>query len=146
MTLAPVEIVVIGFPENRFTGAILPELATLVNSGTISIIDGLFVSVDREGVPTYVELDELAPDSEVGALISILDRVDGLLSDDDVTSLVDALDPNSSAAVLVFEHSWVKPLRDAVVDSGGMLVDTIRIPGSVVSEVKAALEQLVEEK
>lgn len=142
MTVGPIEVLVIGFPENRFTGAILPELERVVASGTISIVDGLFVTLDAEGVATYVEFDEVAPNSDVASLVSVLDRVDGLLSDDDVERLTDTLAPNSSAAILVFEHTWVKPLRDSIVGAGGVLLESIRIPGAVVSEVEAALAEL----
>ena len=66
----------------------------------------------------------------------------GLLADDDVTQLTAGLAPNSSAAILVFEHTWMKPLRDAVVESGGVLAANFRVPGAVVEEVLAAVAAL----
>jgi hypothetical protein len=61
-----------------------------------------------------------------------------LVSDEDIEDLGDALEPNSSAAILLFEHVWATKFRDAVVDSGGELVASIRIPKEVVDEVVAA--------
>ena len=142
MTLGPIEVLVIGFPESNFTGAILPELAKVVADETITIIDGLFVTIDADHVPTFFELDELAPDSEVAALLGVLDHIEGLLSDEDVADLTEALEPGSSAAILVFEHTWVKPLRDAIVGAGGVLLESTRISGAAVSEVQAALADL----
>jgi hypothetical protein len=143
MTLGPVEILVLGFPENRFTGAILPELAKVVENDTITIIDGLFVTIDDDGTPAYFEIDQLDSNPEVAGLITVLDHVEGLLSDDDVEQLSASLAPGTSAAILVFEHTWVKPLRDAIVDAGGVLLESTRIPGAAVSELQAALVELI---
>ena len=138
MSLGPIEVVVLGFPENRFTGEILPELERLVESDTISIIDGVFVTKDGDGATDFVEFDSLG-DDEFGALAGILERVEGLVSDEDVEDLTASLPTNSSAAVLVFEHTWAVPLRDAIVRGGGELVANLRIPASVVEEVVAAV-------
>ena len=138
MSLGPIEVVVLGFPENRFTGEILPELERLVESDTISIIDGVFVTKDGDGTTDFVEFDSLG-DDEFGALAGILERVEGLVSDEDVEDLTASLPANSSAAVLVFEHTWAVPLRDAIVRGGGELVANLRIPASVVEEVVAAV-------
>lgn len=142
MPLAQIEILTVAFPGNRFNGRILPELAKLVENGTITIIDGLFVSVDESGAISYTELDELGPSSEASALTTLVERFDELISADDVAELASDLEPNSSAAVLVFEHTWMIPFRDAIVDSGGVLVDSVRVPGVVVDEVLAAVAEL----
>ena len=71
-----------------------------------------------------------------------MDQIDSLISDEDVNELVSALEPNSSAAILVFEHTWSKPFRDAIVDSGGVLVANFRVPGLVVEELLAELAEL----
>jgi hypothetical protein len=68
-----------------------------------------------------------------------MDRLDSLISDEDVAELAADLEPNSSQAILVFEHTWAKPLRDAIVDSGGVLANNFRVPGLVVEELLAEL-------
>ena len=135
MSLGPIEVVVLAFPENRFTGEILPELERLVQSDTISIVDGVLASKDGDGTTTFVEFDSLEGDFAV--LAGVLERVEGLVSDEDVEDLTASLPPDSSAAVLVFEHTWAIPLRDAIVRGGGELVANLRIPASVVEEVVA---------
>lgn len=142
MPLAPIEILTLAFPGNRFTGKILPELAKVVENETITIIDGLFVSVDENGDVSYTEFDELRPGSDEAALTELIDRFDELISEDDVAELASSLDSNSSAAILVFEHTWMKPLRDAIVDADGILIDSVRVPGLVVDEVLAAVAEL----
>ena len=142
MPLAAIEILTLAFPGNRFNGNILPELSRLVEDETISIIDGLFVTVDAEGEPSFIELDDLDESEETASLVDLVARFDELISEDDVVQLASGLEPNSSAAILVFEHTWMKPLRDAVVGSGGILLDSVRIPGPVVDEVAAAVAEL----
>ncbi|HSP51830.1 MAG TPA: DUF6325 family protein [Cryobacterium sp.] len=139
--LGPIEILVVELPGNKFTGEIMPALNDLVDSDTISIVDGLFVMKDAAGSITYSEFEELGANIDASALIQVIDTTNGLLSDDDVQELAAKLDDNCSAAILVFEHTWMKPLRNAIVNSGGILVDTVRIPGMVVEEVLEALAE-----
>jgi hypothetical protein len=143
--LGPIEVLVVGFPGNRFTGGILPELEALVQAGTISIVDGLFITKDADGDVTFVELDQIDENEDAAALGRFIGSSLDLLSDDDAAEFAAALEPNSSAAALVFEHTWFKPLRDELIDSGGVLVANMRIPGLVVEEVLAAVEALEEE-
>jgi hypothetical protein len=140
--LGPIEVLVVGFPGNRFTGGILPELEALVEAGTISIVDGLFITKDADGDVTFVELDQIDENEDAAALGRFIGSSLDLLSDDDAAEFAAALEPNSSAAALVFEHTWFKPLRDELLDSGGVLVANMRIPGLVVEEVLAAVEAL----
>lgn len=137
MTMGPIEIIEVAFPGSAFNGAILPELRALVQSGTITIVDGLFVRKDDAGEVSWYEVADMADD--LGGLGDLFARVDGLLSDEDVAELTAELQPGSSAAILVFEHSWMKPLRDAVLDSGGVLVADIQVPGRVVEEILATV-------
>ena len=133
MAAGPVEIVTIGFEEGRFDGSILEELTKVVEAGTITLIDG--VVVRKSGEHEY----DLAELSEIPELHAIAARVTSVLTDDDVDTVAEDLPVGSAAAVLVFEHTWVLPLRDAIVDAGGVLLDTVRIPGLVVDEVLAAI-------
>jgi uncharacterized membrane protein len=140
MGLGPIEIVTIVFPGSRFNGAVLPQLAALVESGTVRIVDALFVARGSDGTLDTIEIDD-ATDDGIGELGSLIHEANGLISDDDVEQLTEALSPGSSAVLLVFEHSWVIPLRDAISASGGELLESIRVPGPVVDEVLAAIEE-----
>jgi hypothetical protein len=136
MPIGPVEYLVIGFPENRFTGAIVPALTELVESGTIHIIDLVFVSKDADGVVTSFEFDAL---EELAPYAALDGEAGGLLSDEDIELAVDALEPNSSAALLVWEDTWAAPLAAALRDAGGVLLAGERIPHEIV---QAALDEL----
>ncbi len=140
MGLGPIEVLEVGFPGNRFNGAILPELERLIETGTIALIDGLFVTKGADGEVEFLEFDQIDANDDAAKLAELVDQLDDLISDEDVAELAAGLEPESSAAILVFEHTWAKPLRDAIVDSGGVLAANFRVPGLVVDEVLAELQ------
>jgi hypothetical protein len=142
MALGPIEILVIEFPGNKFTGDIIPELERLIENDTISIIDGLLVKKDDNGDVTFVEFDELGINEDASKLAGVLDQLDALISDEDVEEWAADLAPGNSEAILVFEHTWAKGFRDAVVNSGGILAENLRIPGAVVEELMADLAEI----
>jgi len=141
MSVGPIEVIVVEFPGNRFNGKILPELRRLVDAGTIRIVDGLLLSRGEREDITILEIDQVTGDPDLTALAELFDTMDALISDEDVDVLSESLEPNSSAAILVFEHTWAIPFRDAILDSGGVLATAIRIPADVVDNVIAALAE-----
>ena len=145
MALGPIELLVIGFPGNRFTGGILPEIERLIDDGVITVVDALLIYKDDAGDVEIVELDQVDAGQDVAALNKFLDESNGLISDEDMEGFADALEPGSSAAALAFEHTWFKPLRDELVCSGGILLANMRIPGLVVDEVLTAVAALEDE-
>ncbi len=145
MALGPIELLVIGFPGNRFTGGILPEIERLVDNDVITLVDALLIYKDIDGGVEILELDQVDAGQDVAALGEFLDESNGLISEEDMEGFADALEPGSSAAALAFEHTWFKPLRDELIDSGGILLDDIRIPGLVVEEILTAVAALEEE-
>ncbi len=145
MGLGPLEIVVIAFPANAFSGEIIPALSDLIETNTVTIIDGLFISKEADGAVSFTEIEELSADNSANQLAELFNRLEGLISTDDIDEIADGLELNSSAAVLVFEHTWIKPIRDAVVNSGGVMLESIRIPGHVADEVLAASLAAVEQ-
>jgi uncharacterized membrane protein len=133
MGIGPVEYGVVAFPGNQFKGEIAPALRELVESRTIRIIDLAFVLKDEDGNVVGVELEDAG--SEVGrAFEAITYQRDGLISDDDLHKIGDALDPNSSALVMVWEDLWATKLAEAVRNAGGIVVDIQRVPYEIVQE------------
>jgi hypothetical protein len=141
MSVGPIEVIVVEFPGNRFNGKIIPELRRLVEANTIRIVDGLLISREEGDEITILEIDQVTGDSDLTALAELFDTIDALVSDEDIEALSETLEPNSSAAILVFEHTWAIPFRDAIVDSGGVLAAAVRIPADVVDNVLAALAE-----
>jgi hypothetical protein len=137
--MGPVEYLVVEFPGNRFKGDIVPALMELTERGTIHIIDLLFIKKDADGSVAAFELNNL-PAEEAAAFEPLEGEIDDLLNEEDALTVAAALQPNSSAGVLVFENVWATRLRDAIVASGGRLVDNARIPATIVDAAFAALD------
>lgn len=140
-TVGPVEIAIIGFFENRFTGEIAPAIAELIDSGTVAILDLLFVTKDADGTVTVIELGEL-DDEEVAAAYRDLDgSAGGLLNDEDLERVGDLLAPNSSGLALVWENAWARPLVAAIARAGGVLLAHDRIDAATVNAVLDELDE-----
>jgi uncharacterized membrane protein len=131
MSLGPVEYVVLAFQGNKFTGKIAPALADLVESGTIRVMDLAFVTKDEEGNVLGFELTDLDED-EAKAFDSVdSDGVD-LISAEDLHAIGEELEPNTSAAMLVWENTWATKFADAIREADGELLDHDRIPHEVL--------------
>ena len=131
MGVGPVDVVIIGFPGNKFTGRIAPALMDLVESGIVRIIDLLFVSKDADGVTTTIELADLDPDAGP-AFLDVSVTSPGALGAEDAEEVADDLPPNSSALLIAFENAWAAEFADAVRAADGVLIDSIRISHDVV--------------
>jgi len=142
MALGPVEVLVLSFPGNQFNGEIIPELERLTSNGTITVIDGVFVTKDHAGDVAFVEFEQLGGDHDAARLAGVLDQIESLISDEDIAELADDLAPGDSEAILVFEHTWAKPFRDAIVASGGILTGEMRLSGLAVDELLDELAAL----
>jgi hypothetical protein len=140
---APVDFVIIEFPagEQNFSGEVIEELAALVDSGTIRLVDGMVLVKDAEGGVDAVELSEL---DDLGPLTSLMGELADFLAEDDVADLAAAMDPGSVAGVLVYENVWAAPFAAAARRAGGRLIADGRIHSQDIAdalEVEAALEE-----
>jgi hypothetical protein len=133
--IGPVEYLIVAFPGNRFRGEIAPALAKLVDAGTIRIIDIAFVGKDEAGEAIGFELTDLDPDVREG-LEKLGVEVQGLFNEDDLRAAAEELEPNSSAALLVWEDVWAKEVAQAMRDAGGELFDFGRLPHEVVQAAR----------
>ena len=136
--LAPVDYMIVAFPGNQFKGEIVPALADLVENGTIRIIDLAFVGKNAAGEVVAFELLDLAPDVKK-AFEDMGVEVNGLLNEDDLMSTGEKLDPDTSAALLVWENLWARTVADGIRNAGGILVDYQRIPHEVVQAARDAV-------
>ncbi len=131
MSIGPVEYIELAFPGNQFNGEILPALQDLVEKNIISIIDLVIVKKDADGTITIAELSELT-ESEAAILEPLRLEISELLNSDDLILLAEALEPNYTAAVMVWEDKWATRFADAVRDAGGVLVANERVPRDAV--------------
>lgn len=135
--LGPVDYLVVEFPAgaSNFTGEMMAELVTLVESGTIRVIDVLILTKGEDG---SVEAMELSDVDDLGPLQAIEAELAELLAADDVEQLAAAMDPGSTAGVLIWENLWAAPFASAARRSGGQLIANGRIPiQAIVASVEA---------
>jgi hypothetical protein len=134
--LGPVDWIVVEFPGSRFKGEIAPVLADLEERGIVRVLDLLLIRKGDDGSLDYFELSDL-DESEIGSLRAYETAIADLLSVEDVEAVAAAVEPGSTAALLVWENAWAAPFGSAVRRAGGQLVASGRIP---VQAILAAIE------
>ena len=138
MDIGPVSYTVIAFPGNRFTGKIAPELEKLIANNVVRIIDLVFVAKDEAGDTVSLEFDQLEELAPFGELEG---EVGGLVNMEDLDHVAANLPPGNSALIIVWEDTWANPLAEAILEAGGVVVDSARIPHDLV---EAAMAELAE--
>jgi uncharacterized membrane protein len=144
MAIGPVQMLVLGFAEPNFTGKIAGELDRLRQNEFIKIVDALVVNKDENGEIVALQVSDLTEDEslemgaiagaligfgyggdeeslEAGAELGAEAMADGhLIPEEDAWYVADAIPNGSAAAIILLEHLWAIPLRDAIVDAGGI--------------------------
>ncbi len=140
MTIGPVQMLVLGFAEPEFTGKIAAELDKLREHEFVRIVDALVVAKDDNGEITALQVTDLssdeamemgaiagalvglgAGDAETGAVAGATEAADGhLIPDEEAWYVADAIPNGSAAAIVLLEHLWAIPLRNSIVDAGGI--------------------------
>jgi uncharacterized membrane protein len=132
--MGPIDYIVIEWPREQPTGTVVPKIIDLVDRGLIRIIDVAFVGKDAGGAVYALELSDFDGD---GSFAAFEGASSGIISDDDLTEAGSALEPGTSAAVLIWENRWAAPVAVALRESGAELVASGRIP---VQGIIAALD------
>ena len=134
--LGPVDYLIVEFPAgaSSFTGEMATELAALVDSGTIRVIDILILVKGDDGSVDVIELSDV---EELDELRTIEAELAELLAEEDVEHLAAAMDPGTTAGVLIWENLWAAPFASAARRSGGQLIADGRIP---IQAIIAAIE------
>ena len=147
MAIGPVQLIVLGFEHPEFHGEIIAELERLKESDTVRVIDALAVHKDAEGEIEVVHLSNLSKDeaielgSKVGALVGLgIEGEEGMyagaeagaeaaadggvdvFTDEDAWDVIEEIPNDSAAALLLIEHHWAVPLRDAIARAGGFRI------------------------
>ena len=145
MSIGPVQMLILGFEDPQFKGEALAELEKLKEADIIRVIDALVVWKDAEGNVAILQDSDLTQDEameygaivggliglgmggeeglEAGAELGAEAGADGhLIDDEEVWYAVDAIPPNTAAAIALFEHRWAIPFRDAIVRAGGFVL------------------------
>jgi Family of unknown function (DUF6325) len=137
--LGPVDYLVVEFPagKSNFSGEMAAELGSLVESGTIRVLDLLILHKADDGTVEAFELDDLDEADVADELRALETGIAEILAAEDVAHLAEAMENGSSAGVLVWENSWAAPFASAARRAGGQLIATGRIP---IQAIVASLE------
>lgn len=132
--IGPIDFLVVEFPGNRMTGRGLPMLLDLVDRRIIRILDLVFIRKETDDTVTVLTLDDVGEGTELEVFAGVSS---GLLGDDDLSEAAKAVEPGSSAGVLVYENRWAAPFAAELLRGGAQLVAQGRIP---INAVIAALD------
>src|SRR3954470_11374334 len=135
--LGPVDYVVVEFPAGakNFTGEMAAELLKLVEAGTIRVVDVLILDKSEDG---SVDVTEFSDIDQLGELQAIEAELAELLAADDVAHLAAAMEPGSTAGVLIWENLWAAPFASAARRSGGQVIANGRIPiQAIIASIEA---------
>ena len=136
-SLGPVDYLIVEFPAgaSNFTGEMAQELIALVDAGTIRVIDVLILTKNEDGTVDAMELSDI---EELGPLRAVEAQLAELLAAEDVEYLAAAMDPGSTAGVLIWENLWAAPFASAARRSGGQLIANGRIPiQAIIASIEA---------
>jgi hypothetical protein len=133
--MGPIDYLLVEWPGRQPTGEVAPHVIDLVDRGLIRILDFAVIAKAEDGSVAALEISDLGEGAV--AFADFEGASSGLLSDEDLNEAAGALEPGTSAALLVFENRWAAPFATAVRQSGGQLVASGRIP---IQAVLAALD------
>ena len=134
MSIGPVEYIAIAFPGNKFSGEIIPAIQELQDSGTIRVLDLVIISKDGDGNVTAIELSEASPEEQATlAALGVQSR--NLLGQEDIEDIGAALDPNSTAGLMIWENVWAARFAPSLRAADGILVANGRIPAALIEDI-----------
>ena len=133
----PIDFVLLEFPGDRLTGEAAPALLDLVERRVIRLLDLRVISKAEDGSVEAVELTD--PTGDDPGFSYFAGARSGLIGDDDLREAAEAMRPGTVAALIVYENTWAVPFVGAVLNSGGELIASARIPAP---DVLAALDAL----
>jgi hypothetical protein len=132
-TLGPVDYLLVGFPGNKFTGKIMPELMDLEQRNIVRIIDLVFVTKDSSGKVFVTEAKDLQGDAGK-AFETLAQNTQEWFYEGDIDSIAERLPNESSAALLLYENVWARKFKEDLLEADAVLLDMGRIPQEAVEE------------
>ena len=136
-SLGPIDYLIVEFPAgaSSFTGEMTEALLALVEAGTIRVVDVLILTKNEDGTVDAMELSEI---EQLGPLQAVEAQLAEFLAAEDVENLAAAMDPGTTAGVLIWENLWAAPFASAARRSGGQLIANGRIPiQAIIASIEA---------
>lgn len=136
-SLGPIDYLVVEFPPgaSNFTGAMAEELVSLVERGLIRVVDVVILSMAEDGSVDAMELSDV---DDLGPLQALEVELADFLAEEDIAHFAAAMEPGSTAGVLIWENLWAAPFAAAARHSGGQLIANGRIPiQAIIASIEA---------
>lgn len=135
----PIDYIVVGFEGNKFNGDILKAIGDALDSGVIGLVTLAFVSKDKDGNVTQLDIADLG-DGYAVEFGQKYKADPSQVTQDDIDEVSDLLENNTSAGLLVIEQLWAKPLKQALIEANGVLVAEGRIHPDAAAELEGQKE------
>jgi hypothetical protein len=130
----PIDFLIVGFEGNKFDGSILKALAGAIDNGIIALVDLSVIVKDEQGNISALSVADLG-DSYAVEFVEKYKPDATNISTEDIDEVTELLENNTAAGLLVVEHLWAKPLKQAIVNAGGFLIADGRIHPDAASEL-----------
>ena len=145
MEIGPLEYLVIGLQDGRFTSDILPELTAVQQQGFLRVVDLLFVSKAADDTVSVQEVSELSEEEQY-AYTDMVEHLGGLLTAEDIGRLVEQMPADSKAVILLLEHLWTLKLAQAIHRAGGVIYIGGMVSPDTLSRVSTELFTMSKEE
>lgn len=131
----PIDFVIVGFEGNKFDGSILKALGEALDKGVIGLVALAFISKDEAGVVTVLDVNNVDDAYLVDFVQKYPSSNADTIDQDDIDEMADLLENNTAAGMLVVEHLWAKPLKQAIINANGVLLADGRIHPDAANEI-----------
>lgn len=131
----PIDFVIVGFEGNKFDGSILKALGEALDKGVIGLVALAFISKDESGVVTVLDVNNVDDAYLVDFVQKYPSSNADTIDQDDIDEMADLLENNTAAGMLVVEHLWAKPLKQAIINANGVLLADGRIHPDAANEI-----------
>jgi hypothetical protein len=132
--MGPIDYIIVEWPDRQPDGSAIPALIDLIDSGTVRLLDLSFIAKAEDGTIAQLQIDEL------GAEFAVFDGASAnLLDEGDIAEAASAIEPGTSAAILIWENAWAAPFASALRKNGAQLVASGRVPvQALIATLEAA--------
>lgn len=132
----PIDYIIVGFEGNKFDGSILKALAEAIDDGTIALVNLSLVSRNQDDTVTTVDIAQ-AGDSYIADFVQKYQPTKQSADQSDIDEVAELIEKNCTAGLLVIEHLWAKPLKQAILDANGVLLAEGRIHPEAAEELNS---------
>jgi uncharacterized membrane protein len=130
----PIDYIVVGFEGNKFDGSILKALGDAIDKGIIGLVDLALVMRDENDTVSVLNVADLGDEYAV-EFVEKYKTSESAVDEDDINEVADLIEKNCSAGLLVIEHLWAKPLKEAIINANGVLLAEGRIHPDAADEL-----------